>query len=96
MLGHPDEASVAYRAALTIYLALGDEEGQIDASRWIATTLLRYAKWSEAAGATQDALASLPAVRTTAYVSLAGAYALAALVDGRFDEVATWSEKLQI
>ena len=94
MLGHPDEALVAYRTALAAYRALDDEEGQVDCSRWIATTLLRFGWWSEAVTTTQEALTSLPAVRTTAYVALAGAHGLAALVDGRFEEVATWSEKL--
>ena len=95
MLGHPDEALVAYRAALAIYQALEDEEGQIDSSRWIATTLLRYGRWDEAAAVTEQALASLPAARTTPYVSLAGAHAMAAIVRGRFEEAATWAEKLQ-
>ena len=38
-----------------------DEEGQIDASRWIATALLRYGRWDEAAATTEEALARLPA-----------------------------------
>ncbi|MCI0777100.1 MAG: AAA family ATPase [Chloroflexi bacterium] len=95
MLGHPDEALVAYRSALAIYEALGDEEGQVDCKRWIATTLLRFGRWSEAVATTHQALTSLPATRTTAYVALAGAHGLAALVGGRFEEMATWSEKLQ-
>ena len=95
MLGHPDEALAVYRSALAIYEALDDQEGQVDCSRWIATTLLRFGRWSEAATTTREALTSLPAARTSAYVALAGAHAMAALVDGRFEEAATWSERLQ-
>jgi DNA-binding CsgD family transcriptional regulator len=95
MLGHPDEALVAYRAALGIYQALDDDEGQVDCNRWMATTLLRYGRWDEAVAITQEALASLPAARTGAYVSLAGAHAMSAIVRGRFDDAAIWAERLQ-
>ncbi len=95
MLGHPDEALTAYGSALATYQALDDEEGQVDCSRWIATTLLRYGRWDEAAATTQKALRSFTAVRTAAYVALAGAHAMAAIVRGRFEDAATWSERLQ-
>jgi DNA-binding CsgD family transcriptional regulator len=94
MLGHPDAALVIYEQALRIYRELGDDEGETDCNRWIATTLLRYGRFVEAIPLAEQALARAPGKRTHAYIALAGAYALAALVDGRFEEVGTWANKL--
>jgi len=94
MLGRPDEALAGYQEALRISRGLGDEEGVVDCQRWIATTLLRFGRWDEASAMTAPALEQLPVRRSHPYIALAGAHALAALVDGRFDEAGNWSEKL--
>ncbi len=92
--GCPDEAVQRYRDALSIYEALGEEEGRTDAYRWLTTGCLRYGRWREAFAAARDGLAGATEKSTHAFVGLAGAYVMALLVAGRTDESAAWAEKV--